>query len=265
LISSHDNSLREVFVVIRSYVDESVGRNDTFALGCAVAKGMEWTWINQDWKKCLERKNRYLKREGRKCISRYHASDCESRQGEFAGWDVPEKNQFVAELISIINRHHLHIVGFTVDKTDVSELFPQVAKECIDKECYAALAWLLFPEILRESCRLDPRPAVKIVYEQGDVSRHMVNTFDRWRASHRAGELFDSVEKDTWKVLPLQVADLVAFEAMKDRDNQRDEIKRARRLSLKVLLGDKRHGGGRGFHLGRDGLQRVAEVVARSA
>jgi hypothetical protein len=89
-------------MVIRSYIDESRGPNRTFALGCAIAKGTDWTWIGRDWKRCLERKNRELKLKGRKCISRYHASDCESRLGEFLRWGVPEKNDFVKELISII-------------------------------------------------------------------------------------------------------------------------------------------------------------------
>jgi len=64
-------------VVVRAYIDESVGKYKTFALGCVIAKGTEWTWISRDWKKCLERKNRELRRAGRKCISRYHATDCQ--------------------------------------------------------------------------------------------------------------------------------------------------------------------------------------------
>lgn len=245
-------------MVVRAYIDESAGQHKTFALGCAIAKGTEWTWVKSDWRRCLERKNRELKRAGRKCISRYHASDCESRHGEFEGWSVPEKKQFVAELLSIINRFHIHILGITLDKAELLEIYPEIKEERVDRESYAGLAWLLFPEIVREARRLDTCPAVKIVYEHGKVSQHMMNTFDRWRASHLLdAQMFDSIEKDTWKVLPLQAADLVAFEAMKDRDNQKDMIKRDRRFPLKELMGDKRHGGGRGLHLGREGLERL--------
>jgi hypothetical protein len=41
-------------VVVRAYIDESVGKYKTFALGCVIAKGTEWTWISRDWKKCKE-------------------------------------------------------------------------------------------------------------------------------------------------------------------------------------------------------------------
>ena len=112
--------------------------------------------------------------------------------------------------------------------------------------------------------RLDTHPAVKIVYEHGKVSQHMIQTFDRWRASHLIdAEIFDSIEKDTWKVLPLQAADLIAFEAMKDRDNQKDPIRRDRRFPLKELMGDKRHGGGGGLHLGKEGLEQLKQLNQR--
>jgi hypothetical protein len=161
-------------------------------------------------------------------------------------------------LLSIINKYHVHILGITLDRAELLEVYPEIKAESLDRESYAALAWLLFPEIAREARKLDTRPAVKVIFEHGRVSQHMVRTFDRWRAFHLAdAEIFDSIEKGTWKVLPLQAADLVAFESMKDRDNQKDKTKRDRRFPLKELMGDQRHGGGRGFHLGREGLERL--------
>jgi hypothetical protein len=35
---------KEILVVVRAYIDESAGQYKTFALGCAIAKGTEWTW-----------------------------------------------------------------------------------------------------------------------------------------------------------------------------------------------------------------------------
>ena len=142
-------------MLVRSYIDESSGPNRTFALGCAIAKGTEWTWINRDWKKCLERKNRELKGEGRKCISRYHASDCDSRRGDFLGWNVPEKTRFVTELIGILTRYHMHFIGFTLDLTELRELFPQIDQRFAAKAAYGALAWLIFPEIANDARHLE--------------------------------------------------------------------------------------------------------------
>jgi hypothetical protein len=115
-------------LVVRAYIDESVGKYKTFALGCVIAKGTEWTWINRDWKKCLERKNRELRRAGRKCISRYHATDCQNSYDEFQGWSADEKKPFVAELLGILNKYHIHILGATLDKAELSEVYPEIRK-----------------------------------------------------------------------------------------------------------------------------------------
>jgi len=191
-------------LVIRVYIDESIGKNRTFALGCVIANDSMWKRINHDWKRCLQRKNRQLTRQGRRRVSRYHASDCESRFGEFKDWDVSEKNAFVAELISIVNRHHIHIVGFTVYLEELAEFYPQIEKEYAEKAAYGALATLLFPEIVEQASQISRQPAIKIVYEHGEVAQHMQYAYDSMKSNKPFGELFDSIEKNNWKVIPLQ-------------------------------------------------------------
>jgi hypothetical protein len=212
---------------------------------------------NDDWKRCLQRKNRKLKQQGRPCISRYHAADCESRFGEFKGWDVPEKNAFVAELISIVNRRHIHIIGFTVDLNELLEVLPEIEERYAERAAYGCLAALLFTEIAEQASQISRQPAITVVYEHGEVSQHMQHAYDGMKASKPFADQFDSIEKGSWKVVPLQVADLIAFETMKDRDNQKGDVARNRRLSLQAILEGKLTGA-KGFHLGRDGLQRLA-------
>lgn len=241
-------------MIIHTYIDESIGKNRTFALGCVIAKDSTWKRINHDWKRCIQRKNLQLVQQGRPRISRYHATYCESTLGEFEGWDVTEKNAFVAELISIVNRHHIHIVGFTVYLEELAEFYPQIKKNCLEKEAYGALATLLFPEIVAQASQISIRPVIKIVYERGEVAQHMQYAYDHMKTIKPFGSLFDSIEKGNWKRIPLQVADLIAFETMKDRDNQKGPKIRNRRLSLKVILSGKLTGA-KGFHYGREGLQ----------
>ena len=244
-------------MVIHAYIDESIGKNRTFALGCAIAQDSVWKRMSQDWKRCLRRKNGHLTRQGRPRISRYHATDCESRFGEFKGWDISEKNAFVAELISIVNRHHIHIVGFTVHLEELAEFYPQIEKEYLEMAAYGVLATLLFTEIVEQASQISRQPAIKVVYEHGDVTQHMQYAYDSMKASKAFAELFDGIEKANWKMISLQVADLIAFETMKDRDNQKGPVIRDRRLSLETILGGKL-AGAKGFHFGRDGLQRLA-------
>jgi hypothetical protein len=47
-------------MVINAYVDESYVEPRTFALGCAMARGMDWLEINRQWKRVLDRKNHEL-------------------------------------------------------------------------------------------------------------------------------------------------------------------------------------------------------------
>lgn len=244
-------------MVIHAYIDESIGKNRTFALGCVIANDSVWQHTNQAWKRCLRRKNRQLTRQGRPRVSRYHAADCESRFGEFKGWDVSEKNAFVAELISIVNRHHIHIVGFTVYLEDLAEFYPQIEKENVEKVAYGVLATLLFSEIVEQASQISRQPAIKIVYEHGEVAQNMGYAYNSMKSQKSFGELFDSIEKNNWKVIPLQIADLIAFETMKDRDNLKGPVTRNRRLSLQAILSGKL-AGAKGFHFGRDGLQRLA-------
>lgn len=248
-------------MVVGCYIDESRGPNRTFALGAAVAKGVDWTWIKRDWKRCLERKNTQLRQEGRPCISSYHASDCESRFEEFRGWERAEKDRFITELISIVRAHHIHLVGFSVDLDELAAVFPQIHPDYLERAAYGMLAWLTFPEVVKDAKHLHKSPEISVVYDQGHVTQHMMLAYGRMISSRPFGPMFKSIEKASRELLPLQVADLIAFEAMKDRDNEKGEKRRARRLSLSALLTGKCNEA-RGLHLNRRGLEMLGRNMA---
>ena len=78
--------------MLAGYIDESVDKTKTFfTLSCLTGDYGAWFWIEQEWLKVLNTKNVELAAQGRKTISRYHASDCASCLGEFKGWTVDEQ------------------------------------------------------------------------------------------------------------------------------------------------------------------------------
>src|ERR1039458_3696476 len=91
-----DDSL---FVVIRAYIDESYAEPRTFALGCALARGMDWFEISSKWKKVIDRKNRELKAAGRSLLTRYHSVECNNMREEYEGWTPAERDPFITELV----------------------------------------------------------------------------------------------------------------------------------------------------------------------
>jgi hypothetical protein len=174
------------FVVIRAYIDESYAEPRTFALGCAVAKGKDWTWIARDWKRCLERVNRRLKAEGRAPISRYHASKLNSQQGEFAGWSKAEECEFTRELISILGKHHIHIIGYTVDLRELSALLPEF-KDPKSAAC-AVVARLLWVEVAEQARHLDRNPVVTVVYERGPFDGDILKAYNAMKNDEGSSE-----------------------------------------------------------------------------
>jgi len=54
-------------------------------------------WFESAWKKCLKSKNKELKKQDRRQLSRYHAADCAALRGEFEGWTIPEQIAFTGD------------------------------------------------------------------------------------------------------------------------------------------------------------------------
>jgi hypothetical protein len=75
--------------------------------------------------KCFGEEESELKAQGRKELSRYHASDCSFRYKEFADWSVAEQIEFTDQLIRKVFRHPLVIVSYTLDTRDLIAEFQE--------------------------------------------------------------------------------------------------------------------------------------------
>src|SRR5262249_8492554 len=95
----------------------------------------KWMWFENAWKKCLDAKNRELKKQGRQTISRYHAADCSSRLNEFKGWTVEEQISFTKSLLSVFKRGCVNVVAYSMPMQEFVRQIPECADNPIEA-CY---------------------------------------------------------------------------------------------------------------------------------
>ena len=117
-------------MIFRGYMDESYGEDkNVFAWSCLIATGSHWFKVERQWKLHLRAKNKELKQAGRPLISRYHASDCSGRHGEFKGWTRDERDAFVLGLFGILKRIPFHTIAFNTQLDELCEVFPEWAND----------------------------------------------------------------------------------------------------------------------------------------
>jgi hypothetical protein len=151
---------KEIFVLLRGYIDESYdNKQQLFALSCLIASGKHWREVERAWKLHLSAKNMELGRAGRPPLSRYHASDCSGRRNEFDGWTHEERDTFVLGLFGIFQRIPVHVVGYDMDLDDVCEVFPEWVKDRLGAAYYVLTRFMLHTIVTDYNTLADKAPA----------------------------------------------------------------------------------------------------------
>jgi hypothetical protein len=215
-----------IFVLLRGYIDESYDKDQKiFALSCLLAPGKAWTEIERVWKLHLRAKNKELAKAGRPAISRYHASDCNGRRGEFKGWNEDERNEFVVGLLGIMKQYPLHTVAYDVDLNALRETFPEFAKDRLEL-AYSLLIGFLMHTIGADFQGMAQGAPVKITLFHDRTSKYdpaILRAFNREMAdpAFPHASYFTSITSLAWTdCIVLQPADLVAFEIFREAENR---------------------------------------------
>jgi len=236
--------LRGTFVLLRGYIDESYRAKElkTFALSCLIATGSDWLKMERSWKLHLAVKNRQLKKEGRRLLSRYHATDCASMHGDYEGWTVPEQIEFVQGLLDVFRRTRgVHAVGYTVDLDELCTVFPEWAGDRLET-AYSVLMKFVMYTIGDDLNRMARGNPVKVTLfhdrtANGKYDPTILRSFDYMLhdANFSYPHYFTTIAPLMWQdCIALQPADLVAFEVFKDAQGKVEA--RKRRKSLSALL-----------------------------
>lgn len=252
-----------LFSVLIGYIDDSgSSESNLFTLSCLIGHGSMWQWVEWAWLNCLEKKNKQLKAEKRKELSRYHAADCSSRLKEFTGWTVSEQIEFMSCLIKVFQRHPLAIISYTLDIRDLIAEFPEAKGNP-----YGLAHVFLLTHIMKytaEKILSDPRyikDRIALIHDRSAHDAVILEAFNHMKNDetliHR--ERFTTIAPMGWEdCIPLQPADLLAYENFKIVE--RESAGHKRRKSMELIL-DLDSFGGRGVKLQRAGIREIKEKL----
>jgi hypothetical protein len=189
-----------------AYIDESGTHDKSQALvvGGLVAGTHSWSRFERTWGNCL--------RTAR--VSQYHASELESRLGEYKGWSQPRKIGFQKELISAITRATSYGVACGLPLSDYRAVkseddgLPSPYMLCVMGAVIKVAEW---------SKGMGHKKPVDFVFESGGPEPGKV--VEWCNARRRIQPQIGSVSFADKGILPLQGADYYSYEAWKYFEN----------------------------------------------
>lgn len=198
--------------------------------------------MERRWKRHIVAKNKQLVKEGRRPISRYHASDCSGCRGEFEGWTRDERDEFVLSLFSAFKLFPSHTVAIEMLLDELCEVFPEWADDRL-KAAYHVLTQFIMYNIVGDFRRMNPdrRARIRLFHDRtasnGRYDATILRAFNQ--AINRNGfdgkDYFTTIAPLTWEnSIALQPADLVAFECYKQAEARLEA--RKLRKSFDALL-----------------------------
>ena len=224
---------KDWIIVIKALFDESWNPNKPrmFAVAGVLAPAEEWEKIEAGWHAALAEKNMELANQGRKQISRYHASEMNARDHEFEGWTNEENAQFDQRMLSVIRGRDIFIISFAVVLEDMAKVFPGWAA---DTQGYAY--GYAFRNCLLLCGRIASNPEwfktgqyIKAWHDQCQWSEWAIDAFQKTKSDPTFSEnwRFDSLAHDSSvSNACLQVADMMAYDCWRESERVRYNSKR---------------------------------------
>lgn len=206
--------------VIRAFLDESGTHDGSPVVTVAgyFARHMTWKIFTRDWR-------RALKPDG---INIYHATDAQALEGEFKGWTEDERDDLVKKLLPIIARQQMVGVAMSIVMRDYAEATKnrKWPHKIIGSPYATCFQWLI-REILSSAQRVNTDEPIAIFHEQNNYKGEAERAYEYVKLRHDknnnlAGFAFSTKDK----YVPLQAADILAFEAGKAASNSGQKMRR---------------------------------------
>ncbi len=211
---------------LTAYFDESGSypEHPVVVVSGLVASTKQWSDFSRKW-------NKLLRSQG---VSVFHMSECENFQGEFKLWTPERKRLFIIDLIKLTKEFTRTFMGAIVlckDFDSVVPKFPNISRTpyqlCADRCIHHLSIWME---------KSPQRKDLTVIFDKGNT-----------RAPEMI-ELFCENSKPKWKCdsadkreeIPLQAADLIAYEVFKYKKNEIDGRPRPVRKSILTLLKDEK-------------------------
>lgn len=211
--------------MLSTYLDESSDKqNRILVVSALFARGSAILSLENKWAHVIDKVNLKLSRQGRKPISRYHASEMNALDGEFEGWSKEESLQFSQAFLRIIRAGDLYAIAHGVILTDFVDVYPDVSDDPKGWAYLHATANCLL-SIGRHFAVHIPKDrrateGISIVFDRTiEFRARAARAFDLVRDDPKIEyrDAFNSLaEGNAFTHIALQAADLLAYEIMRE-------------------------------------------------
>jgi hypothetical protein len=222
LLHPRSSQLRQM-AMLRAYLDESTDskRERVFAIAGYLGTEEEWLKLENAWKEATR---------GLEC---FHMAECESQVGEFEEWPKEKCIELVTALVTILLERELYGVCSAIMIDDFKRVFPDEPLDTLYYLCFQHCV----SSIAELACSRGEE--VAFVFDRtsefsGTALNHYnaLATSEKWQYSRWLGPIaFESKVK----FIPLQAADLVAYETFKYMHNAQYDPQRPIRKSIDRL------------------------------
>jgi hypothetical protein len=225
--------------MFHGFMDESgSSQSKLITLSCLAGDWSQWFYLEIDWQKALDKKNKQLRDQGRQEISRFHATYWSTSTGEFDGWSKDEREEFGGRLIVIIKRYPLVVCSYSLNTDDLIEVFPEAQKRSNELAHIILLTHIM--KYVAEKILGDarwPKERLALTHDESQYNAVLLEAFNHMKddATLQHRELFTTLEPKTWReCIFLQPADFLAYENYKAVE--RESAGHQRRVPLKLIL-----------------------------
>lgn len=224
-----------LWAMLAAYFDESGAHDDSNILVVAglISPVFQWERLTTYWNRVLDEKG----------LPAFHTVDCAHGRGAFESWKAKDRQKLYVRLVNLTKRHVLWRTWAAVVAPDYLQFFKDASRS--HSYAYGFCAFACASRI--KQLAIERNVLVPYIFERGGrggkmTARMFKNLIDAGQQEHyRMGELsLDSREN----LVPLQAADMHAYEVYKYFADQLEENRRPVRRSFWELMRIKEAGGG---------------------
>jgi hypothetical protein len=204
----------EAVIVLKAYTDESGHSGDSpfVCIGGCIGAASTWTHFERDWINVLEEGRLSL---GLKEPLVFHMTEFEASEGQFRGWkeNLVEHRSFLAKLLSIMKRHE---ISYIAASEPVYKL-PNGKLAYSDDPYYSCLIGILDGAAMHLGMLKEEEKLQIVFADHPEYGKRVRQIFPQVKA---VGGMYSRLASDEYgspkDIIPLQAADLVAFEIRKE-------------------------------------------------
>jgi len=193
----------------KAYFDESGSdkQSPIIVVGGAIGEIQNWLNISKWWKFVLDEFN----------VKAFHASEYNTKEGEFSGWSDEKRRSFLNQLLQVIDEGNINAIAVIMEKNDYERALKKYPSLKINE--YQFLCYACCTKISSFYRSDEDIPPIEVVFEHGqpfgsskitDLANEL-NT--KWIQEMYGIAAITRMRKSG--VIPFQVADLIIYELFK--------------------------------------------------